>query len=231
MPDLRIDFAERQKELKQFVSFLVELEKQAPLVSSRAEKKGAGRLAVMKASSFLLAYNLVEHSVRQSFAGLYSKLADEKPTFKTLEEPFRDLWLRQQLKDRDAVFGSHDSYRKHTRKLLDTIANDEPLSLSPRNLPISGNLDADEIRALFSKHGLKLSVSKRASGGATLKTVKTKRNALAHGLETFTECGREFGVSDIVQICSETCLFVSGVVASAERATQRSAGMCKVASV
>ncbi|MBL0121656.1 MAG: hypothetical protein IPP88_02650 [Betaproteobacteria bacterium] len=227
MPGLRTEFASRQKELEQFISFLSELDKQAPLVGSREAKKVTGRLSVLKASTFLMAYNLVEYSVRQSFALLYQKVEEKSATFRTLDEPFRELWLTQQLKDRDVAWLSRLVPQTH-KKAIGFVANDTPLLLNPRYLPIEGNLDADEIRILFSKHGLRLTVSKSASGGATLKTVKTKRNALAHGLETFTECGRQFGVSDLEQICSETCLFVSGVVASAERAERSSAGTRKV---
>ena len=85
-------------------------------------------------------------------------------------------------------------------QLIDHVMNKLVIELDEEALPISGNLDARQIRDLCSSHGIAHTTPQNAKGGRALLTVKDQRNALSHGDLSFSECGRQFELVDLRRI-------------------------------
>ena len=62
---------------------------------------------------------------------------------------------------------------------------------------ISGSLDLRKVIEVFSKHGCRLDETNRSKYSDSFLIVKNKRNNLAHGNISFSECGSNYLISDL----------------------------------
>ena len=102
-------------------------------------------------------------------------------------------------------------------ELITEIVDKKVASLNSTHLPVSGNLDADVIREVCTKHGVDHTTPPAAKGGSALVTVKTKRNALSYGDESFVECGRSLAAADLVRAKDEIVLFLRSILQNLEQ--------------
>jgi hypothetical protein len=168
---------------------------------------------VLKASAFLLLYNVIESCVRSAFQQTYQEMALDGVTFGQLPDGIKEVWIKQEFSVPTNT-ANQSTYLQRARNVADHVVENGVVDLDPRKLPISGSLDGDSIFKLCKKHGVALKLSRWAYGGAELVTVKHQRNALAHGHKSFSECGREYGVQDIERIYKQTKHFLSGFTKS-----------------
>lgn len=80
-------------------------------------------------------------------------------------------------------------------------------------MTISGNLDDDKIREICKEHKIcfnKVNV-------AYLKEIKDKRNSLAHGIDSFTDCARELTVQDLEIIKDNVLEFIESILNDMKR--------------
>ena len=64
--------------------------------------------------------------------------------------------------------------------------------MTEKDIHISGNIDAQEIRKLANKIGFETS-----NDGRHLEDIKIKRNRLAHGEQTFYDIGKDFTYNEL----------------------------------
>ncbi|MEM8671014.1 MAG: MAE_28990/MAE_18760 family HEPN-like nuclease [Planctomycetota bacterium] len=226
MQDVIDDFNERVSEVEQFLKVLERLEKPEVVLfdkSTRREKRvfQEGSLKVMKATVFLLIYNVVESSIRSAFAYLYDQIAVASITGTDLRAELRKIWISQQFQGLDDDSASVRTFRDLTERLVEEIANGKTVNLEGRLLPVSGNLDADSIRRVCKKHGVVVAVHRNASGGVEMKTVKDQRNSLAHGNSSFSECGKQYTVADLKRINNQAVVFVRGILRNVKKYTDK----------
>ncbi len=169
---------------------------------------------ILKASTFLLIYNVVEAGVRSAFDDLYEDIVAHGMTYPDVIQEIQQEWLGQAFRELTPESANKQTYVELTQRLLDQTRSAAILQMSARRLPISGNLDGDSIRLLCKRHRIVLRVHRNAFGGVALNTVKEKRNALAHGLVSFAECGRDYTVGDLERISSQAAMFIRGLIAS-----------------
>ena len=72
-----------------------------------------------------------------------------------------------------------------------------------------GNLDARAIRRLCDKHRIRYVASDEEG---CLRTVKEKRNNLAHGDESFGDCARDMTLNDLEKIKDAVVNFISCIL-------------------
>lgn len=226
MQDVIDDFNERVAEVEQFLKVLERLERPGVVLydkSTRREKRvfQEGSLKVMKATVFLLIYNTVESAIRSAFGYLYDCVGNAAIRGGDLRAELRNIWIKQQFQALDDDSSSLRTFRELTERLIGEMAEGVTVSLASNMLPISGNLDADVIRGVCKKHGVGVAVHKRAAGGVEMKTVKDQRNALAHGSTSFSDCGKQYTVSDLKRINSQAVLFVRGILRNVKKYTDR----------
>lgn len=220
------DFNERVNEVEQFLKVLERLEKPEVVLfdkTTRREKRvfQEGSLKVMKATVFLLIYNVVESSIRSAFGHLYDEIAVASMTGTDLRAELRKIWIKQQFQGLDDDSASVRTFRDLTERLVEEIADGNTVNLEGRLLPVSGNLDADSIRQVCRKHGVVVAVHKNAAGGVEMKTVKDQRNSLAHGSSSFSDCGKQYTVTDLKRINNQAVIFVRGILRNVKRYTDK----------
>lgn len=221
------NFGQRSQEIEKYYKVLLILDDEnVSIIKSgnlrkRTIKLDNDALKVMKATCFLLLYNLVESSIRESFTFLYEKINSEEHKIENYNESFRKLWLNQRFKNIKPISSSQITYKTLIFEIVDEILNSHNFEMDPCSLPISGNLDARKIKDLFSKHSINLDIHHRAFGGGELRTVKEKRNALAHGNVSFSECGREYTVDDLVNIKKRTVVYIRSTLRNMKKFTER----------
>ena len=170
----------------------------------------------MKATAFLMLYNIIEATIVGAMAGLYKTIEQTGRKLPDVSEKIQDLWIDQRFWIVPSE-ATPATYKRRAAQMLRETMQGATLALDPHRLPLSGNIDADVVRDLCGKHGWKLKVNKHARGGVELATVKAQRNALAHGLKSFVECGQSYAVSDIRRIAGECINFLGSFVRSVQR--------------
>lgn len=219
MQDVLDTFDERVAEINLYFKMLASFEE--PDVQLYFPHKGSRKyqppnpdwLKTLKATAFLLIYNLVESSVRDGIGAIYARAQADGCTMENLEERIRKLWIDQSFKDLKTIESFQQKGHELVRMALDRTVAD----LRKERIPISGNLDDAKIRELCDKHGMSFSQQRVATMGSKLTTVKFKRNALAHGNESFAECGRQFTVADLLEIKKQAERYLRGVLGTIKR--------------
>jgi hypothetical protein len=84
--------------------------------------------------------------------------------------------------------------------------------LDADSIPISGSLDAQKIRGIAKTFGFSERTNKAQRGGADLVIVKNQRNSLAHGVSTFSDCGRNYNISELERIKDDVIFFLEDIL-------------------
>lgn len=211
MNDVIIDFQERVEEIEEYLKLLTILSHagvQIHINRKRPKKVSNVAIKTMKASCFLMLYNLVESSIRGSMAALYEQMNSAGKPLNGFDSNIKDIWIDQNFRNMEPFSTNQYSYRKLVRKMIESVLDSSSLMLDVKQIDISGNLDARAIRELFGKHKISTVTHYRALGGAELKTVKDQRNSLAHGDISFADCGQQYTVSDIDNIKKQTVTYL-----------------------
>lgn len=142
---------------------------------------------VAKAQSFILLYNLVESTVCDCLNAIYDAIQDDKLKYINVSDNIKAMWR---------------SYLKSKKPPKTTYNEDEILNMSitfeSLVVNISGSLDFRKIQEVFSKHGCLLNDNKREIIAPSFLVVKNKRNMLAHGNLSFSDCGSRYLISELL---------------------------------
>lgn len=217
------DFEQRAKDIRSYLRMLERMEGPGSVL----RRTSGGRKhsvaveenwrVIGKATAYLLLYNLVESAVRSGLEQLYVAVKSDQCTCQTLSESIRWVWIDQRHRAVRHENASPVNYRQAACGLVEDIVQERIVQLSAEELPGAGSLDAARIRDVCKRHDLELKVHRNAKGGAGLLTVKSQRNALAHGDKSFAECGRDVTLQDLQQTAKETELYVRGFLRSVEK--------------
>ena len=149
---------------------------------------------ILKANGFLLLYNLIEATIRNSIDAVLNSIHASSVTFGSLSDNLKKIWIKQESKG--IISEKNHEKIMHIAK---TILDNEILSFERDCINISGNIDAQKIREVLKQFG-----GNEIRNGRDLKTIKDKRNNLAHGEFTFSEIGRDYTVGDLINYKDET---------------------------
>ncbi|MDR3211725.1 MAG: hypothetical protein LBU79_07400 [Planctomycetota bacterium] len=169
-------------------------------------------LKILKANALLMIYNLVESTVRNGIEEIYDKLKANGATYSTVRKEIQDIWFSYKFKQVYDQMAHYVSYKDKALEIVNSILTGEIIELNREALHISGNLDAEEIRQVCNNHGIGFKPDRTCKGGERLSDVKTKRNLLAHGTLSFSECGRDYSLEDLIEIRNQTYGFLTGLL-------------------
>ena len=157
---------------------------------------------ILKANGFLLLYNLIEATIRNSIDAVINSIHASTVTFRNLSNNLKKIWIKQESK---SITGekNHEKVMVIAKAILDN----EILTFERDCINISGNIDAQKIREILKQFG-----GNEISNGRDLKTIKDKRNNLAHGEFTFSEIGRNYTVRELIDYKDETKDYLSNVL-------------------
>lgn len=205
-------FDERIQEIDLYFSGLKELDEGNTGHNSNAQYFNSEFIKILKANTLLMIYNLVESTVMGGILEIYDKLKQEGLTYSGVRKEIKDIWFSYKFKqvyDQQAHF---NSYKNKALEIVNSILIGEVIELDRTATSISGNLDAQQIRNVCSDHGILFQTDANSRGGIVLSTVKERRNDLAHGTLSFSECGRNYSIEDLETIKDETVLFLRGLL-------------------
>ena len=172
------------------------------------EKIIDGELAkIMKANGFLLLYNLIEATIRNSISAILNSISTDKLTFKLLSDNLKKLWINQEINKTKDI----SKFKEKVSELSEKILNDKLLEFTNECVNISGNIDAQRIREIAKKFGYL-----EPKDGRGLQTIKDKRNQLAHGEFTFSDIGKNYTSNDLIDYKSEVVTFIENVLNNVE---------------
>jgi len=215
----KLDFDKRKDEVENYFSFLSILDDDE---NTRLKYKKEGNLVeekisdqlqkILIANGFLLLYNLIEASVRNSILEIYYVIEDNGITFEQLSESLKQIWVEHRIDNLKEGNFKQETLRDSILKITESIFTQETISLSKDQLDFSGNLDAQKIRELAIRYGFKM-----PSDGRNLVIIKNKRNHLSHGESTFSDIGKDFTVNELKNFKDETLAYLSDVINKIEK--------------
>jgi hypothetical protein len=155
---------------------------------------------MLKATVFLLLYNLVESTMRSIFSKIHEELNKENIIFDNLNINLKKYFLRK-IKKIDNI----ELTNSLSRTIIENVVEQE--------ISFSGNLDARKIREILSEYGVNVSEkSRRSNRGADLITVKGARKNLAHGHKSFSEMGRDYTAEELFEIQKRVYFYLKEVI-------------------
>ena len=169
---------------------------------------------MLKANAIVLLYNLIESSVRNGLVYIYDNVTGEGRTYRMLRNEMQLIWLDHWIRHDPGK--DIDSSSRKIQELIQKVVEDKVAEFDAGKLPIQGNLDAKKIRELSKRYGFSHITTKRTQGGALLLKVKEGRNDLAHGLKSFTECGRDLTFSSLHAMKSQVVLYMRQILRNME---------------
>ena len=185
MNTVRSDFFLRSSEVRRYFRFVISAA--MDVVEIGVQKSSGALLATherdellktLKASCYLLLYNLVESTMRNIVEAIFDEFRAEGVRFDDCREEIKKLVL--------ANFRARNP-DKLLNKLFD-LARDVVTETFESKETFAGNLDAKTIRETAERFGFVPTSSKT---GWAMRTVKDNRNFLAHGNKSFSEIGKD----------------------------------------
>ncbi|NEN99440.1 MAG: hypothetical protein F6K50_29340, partial [Moorea sp. SIO3I7] len=161
----------------------------------------------MKASGFLLLYNLVESTMRSAIEAIFDELQSKRISFDEIRPELKKIVLKN-LKNRN-----HDKVISNLTAISIDIIN---AGFDKQKL-FSGNIDGRKIQETAKEYGFSCTTDHANTGhGEDLKTVKENRNDLAHGIKSFAEVGRDKSADDLLKIQEKVVNYLRQILQNIE---------------
>ncbi|MDZ8088781.1 MAG: MAE_28990/MAE_18760 family HEPN-like nuclease [Nostoc sp. DedQUE12b] len=208
------DFNERTKEVSKYFIFLKSLEQGSTKLSmegingkNKIRRVDSDLEKTLKASSFLLLYNLVESTMRNAIETIFEEIRGKGISFDQVRPEIKKIVLRN-LKKRN----SDKIILSITAISLDIIT----AGFDKEDL-FSGNIDGRLIREMATDYGFShITDYVKTGNGSDLLTVKSNRNDLAHGIKSFAEVGRDKSADELLKIKKQVVMYLRAILLNIE---------------
>ena len=213
MDETKQSFENRKSEIDNYFKMLaifnnddtrLQYKKEGDLITEKIQPQFR---IILIANAFLILYNLIESTVRNSIIEIYTKIQDDKLSYQELSANLKKIWIKQTTDNLKEGNYKPETLRNYVFDLAKDILNNEIIILSKENMDFAGNLDAQKIRDLADNIGFNISPD-----GRNLVEIKIKRNRLAHGEQTFYDVGKDFSVPQVFAFKDETFSYLSDVI-------------------
>ncbi len=208
------NFDVRSQEVKNYFLFLKDLEHgliQSSVITTektKPKKINADLTKTLKATGFLLLYNLAEATMRHAIEVIFNELKIRKISFDNITDEFKKIII--------------DNFKKNnsSNKLLSNIniISFDIISASfDKEKLFSGNIDAQKIKEVSIKYGFSCQTNaQETDNGSDLVIVKTNRNDLAHGFKSFEEVGKGYSVDELLMIEERVVCYLKAILENIE---------------
>lgn len=170
---------------------------------------------ILKSNVSLMIYNIIEYSVTNLVENIYSEIGKKELKYIDINDEIKKIWRRTKLKIVYDPTASRDEIMKLNEKMIDEIISEATIELHYRQTVKGGNLDGQEIIKTFKSHGLE--ISKENFREDILKSIKDKRNDLAHGAVSFVEAMRDKTIGDIKESSEKINKFLETLISDVEQ--------------
>lgn len=211
MDSVDSDFNKRKDEIEEYFAFLEKLNNdniKLNYIQENIAKEfeiSTKLQRIFIANTFLLLYNLVESTIRNSIVTIYNKIKDDELTYQDLSVKIKQIWLHKNSKK--ITSSNEEKIEKNLKKIINEIITQEIIILTKDDINISGNIYAETIRNLATQIGFE-----KSCDGRLLEEIKDKRNRLAHGEHTFHDIGKDFTYNDLNTYKETTFIHLEDVI-------------------
>ena len=207
------DFDERAREVSQYLmlvknleqgtiqlSFGVDCKKRIKKIDSELEK-------TLKATGFLLLYNLIESTIRSAIEGIFDELNKKEVSFDLMRNEIKRIIIKNIKNNKsDSLIIS-----------IKRIAVDIISASFDKGKLFSGNLDAKKIKETAKMYGFSCKTnSRKTRDGIDLITIKNHRNDLAHGFKSFKEVGKDISADELLEIKKKVVSYLKEILQNIE---------------
>ena len=161
----------------------------------------------LKATFYLVLYNLVEATVREGVRSIYHKISDDGLSFLDLNEKLQEIWWQSHHESITAT--PRDSLIIKVYEVYCLCKTESSPAFQDFIAGVSGNLDAEGVRSVCRKYGIDT-----IADGRDLKRVKDNRNWLAHGNKSFSDVGKDSTPSELRVAMEKVFDFLDSYVAN-----------------
>ena len=210
MINVKETFEERKGEIEFYYSVLVEIDKEN---SSIHTIDNARLFKIMKSNFILMLYNLVESTVSTGMLEIYESIKNDSCTYKNMVQELQTIWRDAKVKQVYSSSTELKTYTNRVKDIVDDITTSAPFILEKGMLNINGNLNAGRIKHICDDHRIRYTV---VDDDNKLEEVRKKRNSLAHGDESFSQCARDLTLSDLESIKDIIIRFLQGIIQGME---------------
>ena len=177
---------------------------------------------ILKANTVLVLYNLVESTVTNGLIALYTDINANRADFVRLTDKLRAAWIAYEVRNVSRGNPNEHTIYQCVERIAGGIANRDQayFPLDSKSIRLSGNVDADQIRKVAHEHGFAHSTGTTGEGN-NLERVKTDRNRLAHGLSSFSECGKHYSILELEGIKDQVLQYLDKVIENIENSADR----------
>lgn len=182
----------------------VEGHKQKPVIDTDSGRELLVDLQMqccMKGQTLVVLYNMVESTVCECLNYIYDNVADDELTYAELTDEMRHMWTQSCKRAKQPEGNFDEASKMPLNAVFHAIA-----------INTSGSIDIRKIYEAFEKHGCTITDDKREVYGDSFLTVKSKRNRLAHGNESFSQCGSNYLYKDLDKIRKDITAFLPIVI-------------------
>lgn len=216
----------RFSEVRTYLDFLARVEIASSVLINRRGRPSPFEIGdqtrkILKAAHFIVLYNVVEATLVNGIKLIHSDIHRTAVNYTAINEPVKRMWVREKVWDK---FSSHAHPERHIDSLINLFAhvgNGSPITLSETRF-ISGNVDSRYVREICDRFGIRLRVPRTCRGGVDLDTVVARRNALAHGDESFSDVGKDYSVSQLREMSLKSRMFIRSVTKAIDQYCLRS---------
>jgi len=195
------DFDDRRRQVRHYLAVVLAAEKAAALGSGKRSHER--RLLTLRAGTFLLLYNLIEATTRGAVEAIHDSITSANVPFGSLTVELR----------REVIKGFKVAADPDVHHTIPDIAAGFVGIAFEKDVEFAGNVDARLIRKLGASYGFSCDTAKEQTwGGVDLLTIKERRNALAHGDQTFEEVGRDYPSRELVALSRRATCFMKDIL-------------------
>ena len=197
------NFNDRKRQVRHYLAIVVAAERRATLGKTTITQER--RLLTLRAGTFLLLYNLIEATTRIAIDAIHDRIVTERVPFTLLNLGLRKEVLRRFILDANPA-------KNHT--MADLPVEFVAIALD-QSIKLSGNVDARRIRSLAECYGFSSVTTREQTWfGSDLLTIKSQRNALAHGFQSYEDIGRDYPARELLAISRRSIAYMAEMLSN-----------------
>lgn len=168
---------------------------------------------MQKSNFILILYNIVESIVTKILERIHIIIISDNLKYNELNPKIKKLILSYYLSIYDK---KANNSVEEVFELCELFNQRIDFSLTFEELKkhyslYSGNLDSKKINTVINKYGICIDLKV-----SELQTIKDLRNKLAHGEESFEECGRNISLPQLIVLKDRTINFLEDLISNVE---------------
>ena len=179
MISVKSDFNEKMDEANILLDHLDKVSK---------ESHSVVKSAILKSSYVILLYNIIESTTRLTFEVIHDSISLYQ--YEQFSSEIKSLYVN--------YYFTKQSSKNHKENLDNVLLKELKFPLieiyTKKITLFSGNLDARELNKLTKKYGIKPITNRNKKH---LLDIKSKRNKLAHGEESFKDSCRGYSIEEL----------------------------------